>query len=110
MLKSYNKYINLNHITEKWCSMSRKRSKIKDIIGKAINSVNNKEEYIITYVDRSRDQGNRLLQLSTKDVIAVSNWAITLSDNETIIPIHRIVEIKTVDGEVLWKKVISNGR
>jgi len=90
--------------------MSRKRSKIKDIIGKAINSVDNKEEYIITYVDRSRDQGNRLLQLSTKDVIAVSNWAITLSDNETIIPIHRIVEIKTVDGEVLWKKVIRNGR
>ncbi len=90
--------------------MPKKRSKIKDIIGKAINSVNKKETYIISYIDRSNDYGNRLMQITTDEIIAISNWAITLNDNETVIPIHRIVEIKDKDGKILWKKVLSNGR
>ncbi|MGC8573158.1 MAG: hypothetical protein C0171_00905 [Caldisphaera sp.] len=90
--------------------MSKKRSTIKNIIGKAINSFDKREEYIIIYIDRTPEHGNRLLQLSTNDIIAVSNWAITLSDNETVIPIHRIVEIRKKDGKVLWKRGFNNGR
>lgn len=88
----------------------KKRSKIKDIIGKAIYSLDKKEEYVIVYVDRTEDYGTRLLEISTNDVIAVSNWALTLNDNETIIPIHRIVEIRKKDGEILWKKVDNRGK
>ncbi|AFZ70542.1 hypothetical protein Calag_0801 [Caldisphaera lagunensis DSM 15908] len=86
--------------------MAKKRSKIKDIISKAIYS-DKKETYTITYIDRTNDYGIRLLQITTDEVFAVSNWAITLNDNETVIPIHRIVEIKDNDGKILWKKGVK---
>ena len=90
--------------------MVKKRSKIKDIIGKAIYSFDKKEKYIISYIDRTNDYGSRLLQITTDEIIAISNWAITLNDNETVIPIHRIVEIRDTNGKILWKKVLNNGR
>ncbi|MGC8566837.1 MAG: DUF504 domain-containing protein [Caldisphaera sp.] len=82
--------------------MSKRRGVLKDILGKAVYG--EKEEYLITYLDRSLEHGSRELKISSSRVIAVSNWAITLDDNETVIPLHRILEIREKNGKILWRK------
>jgi len=34
----------------------------------------------------------------------VSHWAMTLRDGETVIPLHRVVEVRSLDGSFRWRR------
>ncbi|MCE4624153.1 MAG: RNA repair domain-containing protein [Caldisphaeraceae archaeon] len=82
--------------------MGKRRGALRDILYRAVYA---REECLIYYIDRSPEHGARELYISSSKVIAVSNWAITLEDNETTIPLHRITKVTDRDGRVLWRKV-----
>ncbi len=80
----------------------RKRSRIKQEINKMIFT--GKKNYVIVYIDRSRDTGIRLRELPISKVARVTEWALYLDDDYTVIPLHRVVEIRDREGRIIWRR------
>jgi hypothetical protein len=82
--------------------MGRRRSVIRQEINRVLLS-GRPQDYVIVYVDRDPEAGQRLAELSASRVKAVSEWAMTL-DDDNIIPLHRVVEIRGPGGAVVWRR------
>ncbi|MEB3806027.1 MAG: RNA repair domain-containing protein [Desulfurococcales archaeon] len=83
--------------------MGRRRSRIKQEINKLLYSGGG-NDYTIMYIDRTREAGARLKSLPLNRVKKVTEWAVYLDDEETVIPLHRIVEIRDSEGVVVWRR------
>lgn len=83
--------------------MTRRRSRIRQEINKIIYTGRGKD-YRIVYLDRTREYGARLRELSFKRIRKVTEWALYLDDDETVIPLHRVVEIRDERGRSVWRR------
>ncbi len=84
--------------------MARRRSRIKQEINRLLYS-SDPSRYTIYYIDRLPGTGtSRLAPLSASRVRSVNEWAMLLDDGETLIPLHRVVEIRDREGRVLWSR------
>ncbi|MEB3816515.1 MAG: RNA repair domain-containing protein [Desulfurococcales archaeon] len=83
--------------------MAKKRSIIRQQINKILYS-NKKEKYIIYYIDRPPGMGiTRLASVNASRVIKATEWAMIL-DDDTVIPLHRVVEIRDESGRLVWSR------
>lgn len=82
--------------------MGRRRSRIKQEINKLIYT--SKSSYRIVFIDRTRETGARLRELPVERIERVTEWAIYLDDGDTVIPLHRIVEVRDEDGVTVWRR------
>lgn len=84
--------------------MTRRRSRIRQEINRILYS-GNPDNYHVYYIDRPPGLGVvRLSSFRASRVVKVSEWAVILDDEETIIPLHRIVEIRDSSGKVVWSR------
>ncbi len=83
--------------------MTKKRSVIRQQINKVRYS-KNPEKYVIVYIDRDQYGNQRLSSLDLTRVIGVTEWAIFLDDYDTVIPLHRVVEIRDKEGRLVWRR------
>ncbi len=83
--------------------MGRKRSLIRQQINK-VRFSKRSEDYVILYIDRDLQGNQRLASLDFSRIKGVTEWAIFLDDDDTVIPLHRIVEIRNKKGEVIWRR------
>jgi len=83
--------------------LPRRRSVIRQKINMARYS-DDPSEYIIVYIDRDPYSGPRLAELPASRIKAVSEWAMHLDDDWTVIPLHRVVEIRRTDGSLVWRR------
>ncbi|WP_427972281.1 DUF504 domain-containing protein [Acidilobus sp.] len=86
--------------------MSKRRSVIRQVINRALMS-GRPQDYIIIYVDRDPQAGQRLVELNASRIAAVSEWALTLDDGDTVIPLHRVVEVRGPNGET-WRRGLKS--
>ncbi len=65
---------------------------------------------VIGYVHRAPGLGSIIKEISLERVKSASKWALLLDDDWTVIPLHRIRYIKSVDGgKVFYEKKNSGG-
>ncbi len=57
----------------------------------------------IYYVDRDPVAGERLRRLDSSRITRVTGWAVYL-DDDTVIPLHRIVEVRDREGRIVWSR------
>ncbi len=82
--------------------MGKRRSVIRQAINRVLMS-GNPSAYVIAYVDRDPVRGQSIAEVGGDRVIGVSEWAMTL-DDDTVIPLHRVVEVRGRDGRILWRR------
>ena len=82
--------------------MGRRRSVIRQEINRILYG-GNPRDYSIVYVDRGSGSST-LKELPANRVAMVSGWAILLDDMNTVIPLHRVVEVRRRDGEIVWRR------
>ena len=83
----------------------------KSIIREVLNRIKwfeNPEEYIVTILHRSVDGEIGSIEIKASNIVEVGSWYIRLSDR--IIPFHRILEIRKVDGGIVWRKGCKSAR
>ena len=83
--------------------MPKRRNEIKSQLNKIIFQ-GFAAEHEVVYIDRPPRGQPRLSRLPLDRVSRVTNWAMLLDDGDTLIPLHRVVEIKRKDGTVVWKR------
>ncbi len=84
----------------------KRRSRIRQEVNKLIWT--GAGDHRIVYVDRDPLLGERLRELPVSRVERASEWALYLDDGDTVIPLHRIVEIRDPEGRTVWRR--SRGR
>ena len=84
--------------------MARRRSRIKQEINRILYS-GDPSRYTIYYLDRPPGTGtSRLAALNASRIRSVNEWAMLLDDGDTVIPLHRVVEIRDSEGRILWSR------
>ena len=83
--------------------MTKRRSVIRQMINKARYS-GDPSDYVVLYIDRDPIRGERIVELSVDRIKTVSEWAMHLDDDWTVIPLHRVVEIRKRDGSIVWSR------
>lgn len=87
--------------------MGRRKSRIREAVNRALYQ--GLVDYRIVYVDRDPEVGERLRELAVSRVARVTGWALYLDDGETVIPLHRIVEIRDSRGRTIWRRSGGQG-
>jgi len=82
--------------------MAKRRSRIREAVNRAIYTGHT--DYQIVYIDRTPEQGARLKSVEARRITRVTGWAVYLDDDWTVIPLHRIVEIRDREGRVVWRR------
>jgi len=82
--------------------VARRRSRIREAINRYIYQ--GRLDYRIVYVDRDPIAGQRLAWFEASRVRRITGWAVYLDDDYTVIPLHRIVEIRDPRGRTVWKR------
>ncbi|MEB3755766.1 MAG: DUF504 domain-containing protein [Desulfurococcales archaeon] len=60
---------------------------------------------VIGYVHREKDvSGSIVKEIPLERVVSADKWALTLDDEWTVIPLHRIVYIKDSEGRFIYEK------
>jgi len=80
--------------------LGRRRSEIRQLINRILYTGWSVRVY---YVDRDPVRGERLAVLPLERVSRVTGWAVVL-DDETVIPLHRIVEVRDLEGRIVWSR------
>lgn len=84
--------------------MGRRRSRIRQEVNRVLYS-GDPSRYVIVYIDRDPFTGRqRLRELPADRVAGVNEWAMLLDDGDTVIPLHRVVEIRDRSGRVTWSR------
>ncbi len=83
-----------------------RRGMIEEAVRRAVNG-GRPDSYVIVYVERTPQGDQRLVEIRGSDVLSVSRWAMTLRDGETVIPLHRVVEVRSLDGCFQWRRYAS---
>ncbi|BFH73771.1 RNA repair domain-containing protein [Sulfurisphaera javensis] len=73
--------------------------RIKEAIIKIIYTQTDKSRFSL--VIRDRIKGTDEIPFSS--IERVDNYYLYLNDGETVIPLHRVIEIKE-DGKIIWKR------
>ncbi|MGC9072268.1 MAG: DUF504 domain-containing protein [Acidilobus sp.] len=81
----------------------KRRGMIEEAVRRAVNG-GEPENYVIVYVERSPNGRQGLAEVRASEIIGVSRWAMTLKDEETVIPLHRVVEVRSLDGSYVWRR------
>ncbi len=77
----------------------------KSVIRETLNRIKWHEKpdrYIIRILHRSLDGEIGFIEIRASDIDEIGSWYIRLGG--TIIPFHRIVEIRRTNGEIVWRK------
>jgi len=82
--------------------LARRKSRIREAINRFIYQ--GRLDYRIVYVDRDPVVGQRLGEVEAARVSRVTGWAIYLDDDYTVIPLHRVVEIRDPEGRTVWRR------
>ncbi|MEB3778829.1 MAG: RNA repair domain-containing protein [Desulfurococcales archaeon] len=83
--------------------MAKRRSDIRSAINKFRFRRDGKIYYVV-YIDRDPLMGERLSKVPLIRVVKVTGWAVYLDDGDTVIPLHRIVEVRDERGAVVWRR------
>ncbi len=60
---------------------------------------------VIGYIHREKDiSGSMIREIPLDRVVSADKWALTLDDEWTVIPLHRIVYIKDSEGRIMYGK------
>lgn len=86
-----------------------RRGMIEEAVRRAVNG-GSPDSYVIVYVERTPEGGQRLVEVRASDVLGVNRWAMTLRDGETVIPLHRVVEVRSLDGSFHWRRYAEGER
>jgi len=81
----------------------RRRNTIRSVLNKIIY-LGEASEHVVLYIDRPPGGQQRLAELPVARIVRVNNWAMLLDDGDTVIPLHRVVEIRRRDGKVVWSR------
>jgi uncharacterized protein (UPF0248 family) len=88
--------------------VARRKSRIRQEINRILYS-GHPNDYFVYYIDRPPGLGTvRLSSFKASRVIKATEWAVVLDDGETVIPLHRIVEIRDSSGRVVWSRRSRN--
>ena len=82
--------------------MARRRSVIRSWVNRILHQ--GLAGYRIMYLDRGEGGEARLRPLEPSRIARVTGWAVYLDDGYTVIPLHRIVEIRDERGRVVWRR------
>ncbi|MEM0497007.1 MAG: RNA repair domain-containing protein [Acidilobaceae archaeon] len=82
------------------CGLGR-RSVIKQVILKF--RILGYNDYLVGYRDRVHGLGERISYFKISDIASVEGETIELNDG-SLIPIHRIVEVRDCRGELVWRR------
>ena len=77
----------------------------KSVIREALNRIKwfeNAEEYTIRILHRSLSGEIGSFEIPASSIDEIGSWYIRLGDK--IIPFHRILEIRRLNGRVVWRK------
>jgi len=80
--------------------LARRRSAIREWVNRVLYAGGG---YQIMYVDRDPVAGERLRRLEVERIVRVTGWAVYL-DDDSVIPLHRIVEVRDHEGRVVWSR------
>ena len=73
--------------------------RIKDAINRILYSNKKKEDVFLVIRDRVKG----MAEIPFSQIERVDNYYIYLKDGETVIPLHRVIEIRE-KGETLWRR------
>jgi len=73
--------------------------RIKDAINRVLYSDKKKEDVFLVIRDRVKG----VAEIPFSQIERVDNYYIYLIDGETVIPIHRVIEIRE-KGKTLWRR------
>lgn len=73
--------------------------RIKDAINKVLYSDKKREDIVLVIRDRVKGSA----EIPFSQIERVDNYYIYLKDGETVIPLHRAIEIRE-KGKVLWRR------
>jgi len=73
--------------------------RIKDAINKILYSDKKKEDVVLVIRDRVKGTA----EIPFSQIERVDNYYIYLKDSETVIPLHRVIQIRQ-KGETLWRR------
>jgi uncharacterized protein (UPF0248 family) len=60
---------------------------------------------VIGYIHRAPGIGSVIREIPLEHVKSVNKWALLLDDDWTVIPLHRIMYVKSIDGKrVFYEK------
>ncbi|GAB6148733.1 DUF504 domain-containing protein [Stetteria hydrogenophila] len=89
--------------------MARRRSRIRQEVNRVLYS-GDPSRYVIVYIDRDPETGRQSLrELPAARVVRASEWALLLDDGDTVIPLHRVVEVRERGGRVVWRRWSREG-
>jgi uncharacterized protein (UPF0248 family) len=79
---------------------------IRDILNKLIwDPKEDIKDYVIVYIHRGALNDQRRIPADLIEKVYVGSFLCTIDDDETIIPFHRILEIRNIrTQEVVYKK------
>ncbi len=84
--------------------VARRRSRIRQEVNRVLYS-GDPSSYLIVYIDRDPSTGRQgLKEVQADRIVGVTEWAIFLDDGDTVIPLHRVVEIRDKSGMVTWSR------
>ena len=83
---------------------------IRDILNKLIwDPKEDIKDYVIVYIHRGALKDQRQIPADLIEKVYVGSFLCTIDDEETIIPFHRILEIKNIrTQEIVYKKRSSS--
>ena len=80
--------------------LAKRRGAIREWVNRVIYTGGG---YQLMYVDRDPVAGERLRRLEVERIVKVTGWAVYL-DDDSVIPLHRIVEVRDSEGRVVWSR------
>jgi uncharacterized protein (UPF0248 family) len=81
----------------------KRRNDIREALNKIIY-LGLAGDHVVVYIDRPPGGQPRLSELPVSRIRRVTSWAMILNDGDTLIPLHRVVEIKRKDGHIVWRR------
>ena len=80
--------------------LARRRSRIREAVKRGLWQLRGR--FLVCYEHRE-DGESRLKCVEGSRIVHHDSWAIYL-DDDTAIPYHRIIEIRGLDGRLLWSR------
>ncbi|MEM2397132.1 MAG: RNA repair domain-containing protein [Ignisphaera sp.] len=87
--------------------MRFKPLRLKEVINKILYKYQNSlDDYLLVIIDRMCESNTKYIKFS--HVKHVDNNYLYISsgiEEETVIPIHRVIRIEKTNGEVIWSRI-----
>ncbi len=77
----------------------------KSVIRELLNRIKWSEDpskYIVKIIHRSMEGEYGTLDIKASKITEIGSWYFSIG--ETIIPFHRIIEVRHVNGKIIWRK------